>query len=355
MRFELPCPACGQTTILAAPPQTPVWTCACGAEYDLEPSESGTGEAVRAAAEPVAAPAAETVTAGKKSCPECGAFLPEANVLCTECGFNFRRGSKVPLAVSGNSGTPASPDPELLAHEERRKQRIKLAVMGVLALAAAGGLYWAVTAKDYGISGRHPMGKTAALAKHFTGNMRLVMDGTPRPAPAVFGIPGTVATYKDAVLEKETNGRFLQTMVVAYDANHEICGVSGSFQVLSSAIPGGGISRISNFLKDYWEEVGAPVPPVFQRRTTGEGMFQHQEEAAEFTGPGVRAVWQRSGADGMGLISSFDTITVTRGTANPAALATGDGPDEKTKTAGAGTVAPAADLPAAAGAEPQPE
>lgn len=347
MRFELPCPACGQTTILAAPPQTPVWICACGAEYDLEPPE-GAVEASAVVAESGAAPAAtgaaETVSAGKKSCPECGAFLPEANVLCTECGFNFRRGSKVPLAVSGKAGTPASPDPELLAHEERRKRRITLAVIVVLALAAAGGLYWAVTAKDYGISGHHPMGKTAALAKHFTGNLRLVMDGTPRPAPAAFGISGTVMTYKDAVLEKETNGRFLQTLAVAYDANHEICGVSGSFQVLSSAIPGGGISRISNFLKDYWEEVGAPVPPVFQRRTTGEGRFQHQEEAAEFTGPGVRAVWQRSGADGMGLISSIDTITVARAGANPAALATGEDAEEGTKTVGTGIPASVVEL-----------
>jgi predicted nucleic acid-binding Zn ribbon protein len=357
MRFELPCPACGQTTILAAPPQTSIWTCACGAEYELEPPAStATGPAVVAESAAVPAAAAETASAGKKSCPECGAFLPDANVLCTECGFNFRRGSKVPLAAGSESATLASLDPELLATEERRKQRIKLAVMGVLVLVVGAGLYWAFTAKDYGISGRHPMGKTAVLTQHFTGNMRLVMDGTPRPAPAAFGIPGTVATYKDAVLEKETNGRFLQTMAVAYDASHEICGVSGTFQVLSSAIPGGGISRISNFLKDYWEEVGAPVPPVFQRRTTGEGIFQHQEEVAEFTGPGVHAVWQRSGSDGMGLISSIDTITVARGNANPAALAAGDGLEEDVNAVGAGTVAPAAALPApAAGTELPPE
>lgn len=356
MRFELPCPACGQTTILAAPPQTPIWTCACGAEYELEPPES-TAERPAVVAESAAVPAAaaETVGAGKKSCPECGTFLPDANVLCTECGFNFQRGSKVPLAAGGGSAALASLDPELLATEERCKRRIKLAVMGVLVLAVGGGLYWAFTAKDYGISGRHPMGKTAVLTQHFTGNMRLVMDGTPRPAPAAFGIPGTVVTYKDAVLEKETNGRFLQTMAVAYDASHEICGVSGTFQVLSSAIPGGGISRISNFLKDYWEEVGAPVPPVFQRRTIGEGMFQHQEEVAEFTGPGVHAVWQRSGADGMGLISSIDTITVARAGANPAALTAGEDTDEEAKAAGIGTQASAAKLVTPVGGESQPE
>ncbi|MFA5206680.1 MAG: hypothetical protein WC708_19950 [Lentisphaeria bacterium] len=326
MNFQVECSACGRVTVLMAHPETPEWSCSCGAVFNLQDEDADpvAPPPPTAVAPPPAVAASMPVQAAvpgaQKSCPECGAMLPESNILCTECGFNFQKGSKV---VQGAApGKDAVPEEELaqLDRAFRRRRLIRAAVLaGVLLLG--GGLCWSLaTGKDYGINDRHPMGKTAALEKHITGVMKLAKAGPPRPAPAALGVAGTLVTYNDVLLEKETNGRFQQSMVLVYDAGNEICGVVGSFEVLSSAIPGGGISRISSFLKDYWEEIGAPVQPAFQNRNREVGGLVIRQEQAEFAGPGVRAVWRRNGSDGMGLISSYDTIAVVREGARPEAL-----------------------------------
>ena len=353
MSFQLQCPKCGIVTLLAKPPAHRQLTCVCGVTLELADESEDTAGAGPADAVPTATPSAAEVSApapetpaaetapGRKSCPECGAVMPEDNVLCTECGFNFRQRSKVKPGAAPARAAEVDPDVEL--RQMRRQRLIVLGVGGVLALIAGGIVYWLATAKDYGISGKHPLGTTAAIEEHVAGFMKMEKESTPRPAPAGFGIAGTVVTYRDKVMEKESNGRFAESMILVYDADNEICGVSGTFHVWSSAIPGGGLSRVSSFLRSYWEEMGAPAAPSFKMKSKEEYGFRRQWETAEFAAAGVRAVWTRSQIDSMGLIASMDTISVAREGANPTALqgAGGEAGEEGTNAPAAGKKKPA--------------
>lgn len=322
MGCELQCPACGKTSVLETPPATGSWTCSCGSRFEVEAQPE-------AAAETPSAPSpAAGAAAGMKSCPECGSVVPESQVLCTECGYNFQRGRKI---AAGPVNTAGLEDPDVQERRYRKRTAIGLAVALAVLLAAGGAVYLVLTAKAYGVSRSRPMGTAEALEKHVTTQMKMTRDGQPRPAPAGLGTPATVVRYRDVMMEKETNGRFTESLVLALDAQNRICGVSGTFHVWSSSIPGAGFSRAASFLQDYWEEIGAPTPPAFQSvsRPSPFGGPAITGEQAEFSAKGVRAVWSRSQIDSMGLIASMDTITVVREGLSPAALQSGTGADDE--------------------------
>jgi len=89
IRFN--CPGCEQ--VLEAPPEMAgdaVECPSCGQTMTVPSPEP-------APAAPAAAAPAESAS---NACPECGAAMPEAAVLCVQCGFHLKLGKKLDTDLS---------------------------------------------------------------------------------------------------------------------------------------------------------------------------------------------------------------------------------------------------------------
>lgn len=295
MAIKIRCGQCNQKYELDNAMGGKSLACSCGATLEVPVRGNGGGEA---------APAA---SAGNKSCPGCGAVVLADNVICVQCGHNFSTGAKV-AAVQ-------EIDQEIAADElaESAFQRffplIKLAVIVLVVLAAAGAIYVFAKTKHHGINAKNPLGAFVKL-DGFLREIKLEKGKDPEPAPKGFGAEAKIYRYNDRELKDKSRGMLYEDVSMAIDASGVVCAVGASFSSPSDAIPGGG-TRIQRFMASYWEDVGCPWPPDFKEFIRRDQFSSWTECIAEFKDDNLTAKWIKT-LTPSGLQASSDQVWIIR-------------------------------------------
>ena len=169
----------------------------------------------------------------------------------------------------------------------------------VILLALAGALYFGYT-KFYGpgagigVSSTAPLGTAQGLEQHL---VKLGLEKQPptRQSIAPLGFEATATEYLDRGMVAKTGG-FKESVVLFVDEKGALRALAGMY-VLPADTQVMRTTPVSNFLVNYWKQLGGGEPQFSPRtagsqaRVFGQAIFTRQQLAATFSKDPVQGEW----------------------------------------------------------------
>jgi hypothetical protein len=169
----------------------------------------------------------------------------------------------------------------------------------IILLALAGAAYFGYT-KTYGpgagidIGATAPLGTAKGLDRHLV-NLGLEKQPPARQSIAPLGLDATATEYLDRGMIGKTGG-FKESVVLFVDDKGAVRAVAGMY-VLPAETQGMRTTPVSNFLVNYWKQVGGGEPQFVPRtagsqaRVFGQAIFARQQLVATLDKGPVQGEW----------------------------------------------------------------
>lgn len=267
----------------------------CRRQYELENSMGGRQFACGCGnkfAIPALEPSGDFV-----ACQACGNVSPDGSVICIECGYNFRSGSKTKTKKKSRD------DDELgfwLRYGAAIKKLVLLLVIGTIALL----IYRSYTTKPFGITPEAPLGTISEVHNFLK---ELNFDCTESLAPPRYP-DCKISIYANAQKAKETRGLIDESVVFMSDRSGRIVAACGSYSIPVGAVSATG-TVVSRFFRRLQEELEMPAKPDFKQVVRGTGTFKSTEDICNWQNSKVKIFWIKV-EHSQGLISSTNNFTV---------------------------------------------
>ncbi len=238
----------------------------------------------------------ENVPEGCVACPRCQKICEKENIICVNCGHNFKSGLSFRQEEEKRRKWEQATK---LTFWDRFGKLIKAGIfvlaLGTLALA----VYYSVTKKAYGISPEHPLGRLALIEERFE-RMGLIR-GDEKELDESFGRKAVQILYK-----RKQDGReefsFGGSIFTVTDEKGKLCALGGDY----SLGPVGG-SKEGSFLYGYWIEQGGAKEPEFEEKSVGQGRLGYLLHTAGIETDSFRGRWEKIPTAG-GLAGSSNSM-----------------------------------------------
>ena len=262
--------------------------CKCGKIFEI-PAASGDGTDI-------------------KQCPFCKTIEAADRVICIECGYNFKTGSKLKTLREDehiDEHVPVKPGiiPKLIP---KIIPIAKFVVAPLVILILAYLIYGAFTGKNYGISKSSPLGTLQKIESELTGS-QIVKSPDTKPIPKEFGVEGKIYTFTDEALKKASKGFLAESISCAVDSQNRVVGISATFFPPGEGVPTLG-SKVYLRMRAYWQkEMEFGKNPQFVSKRIGEGRYSYNVDTAVEKNALVQAKWMKEPAP-TALQGSSDTM-----------------------------------------------
>ncbi len=193
-----------------------------------------------------------------KKCPICNNVVPESDIICMQCGFNFETNTR--LQTREKQPLEIKLTPRLASYLG------KLGILLLLALIGGGGYLsyrYILNVKPFGITEKTPLG-TATILKH---ELEEVTQNHQRIATQEFDVDENYQIVRYAYVPTD-NPQAKDVVVLVNDAGGKIRALGGFFYTPPETATALHWSGVHKFLRQFWKtRTGAEPRPGIGRES----------------------------------------------------------------------------------------